>query len=208
MSFRTKSGRTIFAIALRRLEGDAYDFKFDEKALINGLGLSILRALSAMHVASIIHYDIKPANILVDSTPVMRYVLADFGLSTMFDEAEDDIRRGRVFGTIGFRSPLMPLGGVEMESVCTTCASVAQRVGRKTKFAKVVRSMKARRARGNVAEQLDLHALALTILNIADASSVTTPRLLKLVDKLLSIESGYALTTADDAIKYITNLLW
>ena len=63
------------------------------------------RALSVAHAQGIVHRDVKPENILVESD-TGRVVLVDFGVARGQTEASD----GRIYGTIEYLSPEVLLG--------------------------------------------------------------------------------------------------
>lgn len=75
-------------------------------ALVTQLLRQLLDALAAMHEASWVHRDVKPANLLLDRTGVRapHLLLADFGIALH----ESDVRlteTGMVHGTPGFMAP-------------------------------------------------------------------------------------------------------
>jgi serine/threonine-protein kinase len=75
-------------------------------SLVAQLLRQLLDALAAMHAASWVHRDVKPANLLLDHTGLgtPHLLLADFGIALH----EDDVRltaTGLVYGTPGFMAP-------------------------------------------------------------------------------------------------------
>ncbi|MGW5065434.1 protein kinase domain-containing protein [Streptomyces cyaneofuscatus] len=66
------------------------------------IGLQILQGLRAVHAASVVHRDVKPANVLVreDGTAI----LVDFGIAT-FEGAAQVTRSGSVIGTPPYLAP-------------------------------------------------------------------------------------------------------
>ena len=75
-------------------------------SLVAQLLRQLLDALAAMHEASWVHRDVKPANLLLDHTGLgaPHLLLADFGIALH----EDDVRltaTGLVYGTPGFMAP-------------------------------------------------------------------------------------------------------
>ena len=68
--------------------------------------LHIIRALQYTHSQGIAHLDVKPANIIVDSSDVCR--LADFGCSQRVHDGEGNISftsRSYLTGTFAYRAP-------------------------------------------------------------------------------------------------------
>ncbi len=67
--------------------------------------VQVCRALSYMHSRRIVHFDLKPANILLDAHNVVKVV--DFGISG----AEPITSGGRALGTIPYMAPELLFGG-------------------------------------------------------------------------------------------------
>jgi eukaryotic-like serine/threonine-protein kinase len=65
------------------------------------IGLQVLDALRAAHVAGIIHRDVKPSNILLESD---RIVLTDFGIAALDGDATIT-ESGLILGTPAFMAP-------------------------------------------------------------------------------------------------------
>ncbi|KAL6908114.1 hypothetical protein ACP4OV_002284 [Aristida adscensionis] len=64
----------------------------------------IAHGLHFLHEQRIVHMDVKPANILLDSD--MNPKISDFGLATMLDRGDDEITRGNSLrGTMGYLAP-------------------------------------------------------------------------------------------------------
>jgi eukaryotic-like serine/threonine-protein kinase len=71
----------------------------------------VVSALDALHAADWVHFDVKPANILVDRSG--RAVLADFGLSTaIHSRAGDRARDAEGAGTLDYMGPERRPGGL------------------------------------------------------------------------------------------------
>ena len=73
--------------------------RFDEERLRDGLR-QLVRGLSALHEAGMVHRDIKPGNVLV--TPAGRVVILDFGLVADASPARTNLG---VVGTLGYMAP-------------------------------------------------------------------------------------------------------
>jgi serine/threonine protein kinase len=67
-----------------------------------GLAIEILAALQAAHEAGIVHRDVKPGNVMLESSGRVRVL--DFGLAKM--QKDEQLTRSREFlGTIQFTAP-------------------------------------------------------------------------------------------------------
>ena len=66
----------------------------------------IISGVNQLHLYGIMHRDIKPTNILIDKTKVIKVI--DFGLSIVMGQSEYNTRQ---FGSLSFKSPEILLGG-------------------------------------------------------------------------------------------------
>jgi serine/threonine-protein kinase len=74
------------------------------------LGRQVLAALAHAHARGIVHRDIKPGNILVDSDDVVK--VADFGIAKAAEDTTDLSPAGMVIGTAAYVSPEQAAGRV------------------------------------------------------------------------------------------------
>ena len=72
------------------------------------IGMQIARGLAAAHAQGIIHRDVKPANVMLESG-VDRAMVSDFGLARVADEAAMT-RSGVIAGTPQYMSPEQAMG--------------------------------------------------------------------------------------------------
>lgn len=67
------------------------------------IGLEILAALEAAHTEGILHRDVKPQNVLLDSDG--KALLTDFGIASVMDTTQPLTATGAVVGTVGYMAP-------------------------------------------------------------------------------------------------------
>jgi eukaryotic-like serine/threonine-protein kinase len=72
------------------------------------LGLQVLTALEAAHVAGVVHRDVKPANVLVLDEDKAK--LTDFGVATIRDESRVT-KTGLIVGSPSYMAPEQATGG-------------------------------------------------------------------------------------------------
>jgi serine/threonine protein kinase len=79
-----------------------------EPARAAGIGLQLLDALDAAHEAGVLHRDVKPANVLIDTTD--RTVLTDFGVASVTGDTSLT-RTGQLVGSPAYLAPERLTGG-------------------------------------------------------------------------------------------------
>jgi serine/threonine protein kinase len=96
-------------IVMEHIQGRELDnyFKKGERfdlATIVRITMELLDALDFAHEAEIIHRDVKPANVMVDTAGHVK--LTDFGVARLMDEAPGEATRmGKQIGTPSYMSP-------------------------------------------------------------------------------------------------------
>ncbi|WP_421109532.1 serine/threonine-protein kinase [Streptomyces sp. NEAU-S77] len=99
-------------IVMELIDGPSLDDAIDERGVVDPLeaariGAKVADALAAGHDAGVLHRDVKPGNVLLDSGG--RVVLTDFGIASM--EAPDDgattklTRSGELIGSLDYLAP-------------------------------------------------------------------------------------------------------
>jgi hypothetical protein len=101
--FEQMQGTDEFLITMEHIDGVPIARGNGWKAAVE-LIVQVCRALSYVHSRRIVHFDLKPANILVDKSGTVKVV--DFGISG----AEPLAREGGVMGTPQYMSPELLLG--------------------------------------------------------------------------------------------------
>lgn len=99
-------------LALARIEGATLRAIRERGPLpldvVARLGIRIAQTLAHVHDAGVVHRDIKPGNVLVDTRG--RPVLIDFGIATAVD-ATRITNRHDILGTLGYIAPEVVEGG-------------------------------------------------------------------------------------------------
>jgi len=149
--FDVEDSTSVAFIAMELIEGVSLQSYLDQRGTLPVeqtvlLGVAVARALEAAHARSVLHHDIKPANVLLGFDGAIK--VADFGLAALINSAASS--HENVFGTPGYIAPeaatgighdvrtdLFALGVVLYEAV--TGANPFQREGaRETMLATVM----------------------------------------------------------------------
>jgi hypothetical protein len=98
-------------MAMELVEGVSLQSYLDQRGTLSPeltamVGLAVARGLEAAHAHSILHYDIKPANVLLGFDGAIK--VADFGLAAIINRMIDT--RDSVYGTPGYMSPEVATG--------------------------------------------------------------------------------------------------
>ncbi|MGH3343951.1 MAG: protein kinase domain-containing protein [Carbonactinosporaceae bacterium] len=76
---------------------------------VAGIGAQVARALATAHAAGVVHRDVKPANLLLTDSGMVK--VTDFGIARFVDAAVTALTQtGAVFGTGPYLSPEQALG--------------------------------------------------------------------------------------------------
>jgi serine/threonine-protein kinase len=81
----------------------------------------VARALDDAHAARVVHCDVKPANVLLDSSSEDRVYLVDFGMGREVD-AMPRTRAAHAAGTVLYMAPEKLMGGEVDEALCDVYA--------------------------------------------------------------------------------------
>src|SRR5207245_5284147 len=79
------------------------------------IGKQLCRALEVAHEQGVIHRDIKPQNIVVEPSGVLKVM--DFGIARLANRSKDEglTKEGMSIGTPDYMSP-EPLSGMELDA--------------------------------------------------------------------------------------------
>ncbi|MGW7070253.1 serine/threonine-protein kinase [Streptomyces sp. NPDC054855] len=112
-------------IVMELVEGPSLDDVLRERGTLDpgeaaAIGAKVMEALAAAHRAGVLHRDVKPGNILLETpralgsarpgeTPIGRVVLTDFGIATMDDPGDGSAthltRSGELVGSLDYLAP-------------------------------------------------------------------------------------------------------
>ncbi|MEV2254140.1 serine/threonine-protein kinase [Streptomyces sp. NPDC050147] len=99
-------------IVMELVEGPSLDDVLRESGTLDpraaaAIGAKVMEALAAAHRAGVLHRDVKPGNILLETGG--RVVLTDFGIATMDDPADGSAthltRSGELVGSLDYLAP-------------------------------------------------------------------------------------------------------
>jgi serine/threonine protein kinase len=76
---------------------------------VGSVGAQVAEALAYVHRNGVVHRDVKPGNILLDSRKRVR--LADFGVARLVEDSAGHTRTGHVIGTAAYLAPEQVTGG-------------------------------------------------------------------------------------------------
>jgi hypothetical protein len=103
--FDVEDSTSVAFIAMELIEGVSLQSYLDQRGALPVeqtvlLGAAVARALEAAHARSLLHHDIKPANVLLGFDGAIK--VADFGLAALINSAASE---DNVFGTPGYIAP-------------------------------------------------------------------------------------------------------
>ncbi|MFF1379030.1 protein kinase [Streptomyces sp. NPDC058308] len=99
-------------IVMELVDGPSLDDVLRDRGTLDpreaaGIGAKVMEALAAAHRAGVLHRDVKPGNILLESGG--RVVLTDFGIATMDDPGDGSsthlTRSGELIGSLDYLAP-------------------------------------------------------------------------------------------------------
>lgn len=102
-------------LTMEYIEGKTLQQRFDAEGPLGvsevvNLGIQIAQGLQAAHDKGIVHRDIKPGNIMIESGPLQNVKITDFGLARTADDASIT-HSGTFAGTPMFMAPEQAIGG-------------------------------------------------------------------------------------------------
>ncbi len=95
-------------IAMRLIKGGSLADLLEERTCLEldevlEIGLQMAKALDHAHRNGLVHRDVKPANVLMDTSE--NVYLADFGIAKAMDDDAQMTLQGEIFGTAPYMSP-------------------------------------------------------------------------------------------------------
>ncbi len=102
-------------IVMELVDGPSLEAVLRERGTLDareaaGIGAKVMDALAAAHRAGVLHRDVKPGNILLETSG--RVVLTDFGIATMDDPGDGSAthltRTGHLVGSLDYLAPSAP----------------------------------------------------------------------------------------------------
>ncbi|MEU6546005.1 protein kinase [Streptomyces sp. NPDC046859] len=99
-------------IVMELVDGPSLEAVLRERGTLDpyeaaGIGAKVMDALAAAHRAGVLHRDVKPGNILLETSG--RVVLTDFGIATMDDPGDGSAtqltRTGQLVGSLDYLAP-------------------------------------------------------------------------------------------------------
>lgn len=83
---------------------------------LQNLAAAAADGLERLHQTNIVHRDIKPSNILYMDRQQKKPVLADYGISVMFDQPDQTVKMTAEHRSEGYAAPELYSGGVDREA--------------------------------------------------------------------------------------------